>query len=174
MVRKTSGIGQAPTDEPKRDVVDAVGIPHETRLGRRVEETCFITDQTVTQARLLNHHAYLLRGVCVFVTFFLGFWEMGNSIEALQPAQLNGGNLVDIFQTREDDFDAVETMEVSYTSSSGEKAVVLRATFSPGTVFDRLVAKPGGAGIGVCRELQAEDLHRTTDPGFSISTFFTP
>lgn len=41
--------------------------------------------------------------------------------QALQPSQLNGGNLVDIFQNREDDFEAVETMEVSYTSSSGEK-----------------------------------------------------
>lgn len=81
---------EVPAHEPKRDVADAPGIPRETRLGRRVEEeTCFITDQTVTQA--------------------------------LQPSQLNGGNLVDIFQNREDDFEAVETMEVSYTSSSGEK-----------------------------------------------------
>lgn len=81
---------EVPAHEPKRDVADAPGIPRETRLGRRVEEeTCFITDQTVTQA--------------------------------LQPSQLNGGNLVDIFQNREDDFDAVETMEVSYTSTSGEK-----------------------------------------------------
>jgi len=71
-------------------VVDAQGIPRETRLGRRVEEeTCFITDHTVAQA--------------------------------LQPAQLNGGNLVDIFQNREDDFDAVETLEVSYTVASGEQ-----------------------------------------------------
>jgi len=81
---------EVPAHEPKRDVVDAPGIPRETRLGRRVEEeTCFITDHTVAQA--------------------------------LQPAQLNGGNLVDIFQNREDDFDAAETVEVSYTVASGEQ-----------------------------------------------------
>ncbi|CAK8994841.1 unnamed protein product [Durusdinium trenchii] len=41
--------------------------------------------------------------------------------QALQPSLLNGGNLVDVFQHREDDFEAVETIEVFYTTSAGEK-----------------------------------------------------
>ncbi|CAJ1400480.1 unnamed protein product [Effrenium voratum] len=40
--------------------------------------------------------------------------------QALQPALLNGGNLVDVFQKREDDFEAVEPLEVWYATPNGE------------------------------------------------------
>lgn len=39
----------------------------------------------------------------------------------MAPEALNGGNLVDVFQHREDDFQAVDTLEVSYATPGGEK-----------------------------------------------------
>ena len=49
---------------------------------------------------------------------------MGSQTVALglSPEAMNGGNLVDVFQQREDDFEATNTLEVSYVLPSGEKA----------------------------------------------------
>eukprot|EP00931_Biecheleriopsis_adriatica_P058527 TRINITY_DN34872_c0_g1_i1.p1 TRINITY_DN34872_c0_g1~~TRINITY_DN34872_c0_g1_i1.p1 ORF type:complete len:868 (+),score=168.04 TRINITY_DN34872_c0_g1_i1:123-2726(+) len=75
------------------EVVEASGIPNSRRLGKRVE---------VPEEKL------------AFVT------EEAIQ-EVLEPSALNSGNIVDIYQSREDDFDDIQPLEVSYRLPNGRQ-----------------------------------------------------
>eukprot|EP00930_Biecheleria_cincta_P021560 TRINITY_DN15949_c0_g1_i1.p1 TRINITY_DN15949_c0_g1~~TRINITY_DN15949_c0_g1_i1.p1 ORF type:complete len:941 (-),score=186.80 TRINITY_DN15949_c0_g1_i1:48-2870(-) len=90
------------TDPPVQDVVKAKTLTELQRLGKRVEipkeELGFVTDEVLR--------------------------------EILKPTALNGGhlyedfncgNVLDIYQKREDDFDSVAALEIKYQASNGEE-----------------------------------------------------
>jgi len=86
------GMPDSTPPTPRVEVAECWSLPFERRLGKRVT----LPDKNV---------AYVTDEVLA---------------QIVEPAKLNSGNVVDIFQKREEDFNEVKALEVSYQASNGQ------------------------------------------------------